>query len=399
MRNLDQTQTIDDLRTMARRRLPEFLFVPMDQGDGCGTGPKRNVAAFDQYLFNARTMIATDSDGLRTPLFGRTYSLPFGISALGYAGKLRRYADESLAEAAAEANIPFILSGASCATIETIARLAPNHVWQQIYAARKSEITERFVTRAADAGVRVLVMTVDSPVHQRNHWLARTGIALPATIRRSAWPYVLWQAVTHPSWSLEVVRNGGLPGLESWREFALQPPTAAASVRAFHDNMPGRQDWCEVDRVRQWWPGQLVIKGLVDPSDAKRALALGADAVTVSNHGGNKLERMAAALDYLPGIAGALPSDASVFFDGGIRSGMDVMVTRALGATFSFLGRAALYGVVAGGTEGALRAIAIIREDLERTLALIGAGSVARVDSTFIRHSSGSAPKSPTRDS
>jgi L-lactate dehydrogenase (cytochrome)/(S)-mandelate dehydrogenase len=384
MGNLEKAVTISDLRELARRRLPEFAFIPMDTGSGDGSGPRRNIEAFRRYLFNARALVDVQTVDQSVQVFGRTYSAPFGISAVGFAGNLRRGADEALAEAAVEANIPFILSGGSNASIETIAKIAPNHVWQQLYAARDDKITDSIVGRAHDAGVNALVFTADSPVPPRNDWLARAGIALPVRVRADAWPYVLWQAMTHPAWSLGHALAGGLPRVESWAPYAAPGSGRYGGALAMQQQSPNVKTWEEAERLRRLWPGKLVIKGLVDAADARRAFDLGADAITVSNHGGNKLECMAAAIDILPAVASDAGQRGTIFFDGGVRKGSDILVARALGASFTFVARPTLYGVVAGGRRGAARAIAILREEITRALMLIGCPSFADMSREFV---------------
>ena len=388
--------TIGDLRSMARRRLPEFAFAPMETGSGDGSGPLRNVEGFRRLLLSARALVDVTEVRQETTLFGKTYASPFGISAVGYANNFRRHADQMLAEAAAEANIPFMLSGGSTAAIEEIARIAPDHVWQQLYAARDPSITKHIVNRARDAGVKVLVHTVDSPAPPRNDWLARSGIGIPTSVRWSAWPYVLWQAATHPRWSLDHAVRGGLPSLESWAPYAPPGSGSAAIARVFKQNVPTVETWADVERLRRLWPGRYVIKGLVEPADARRALDLGADAVTVSNHGGNKLDRMAAAIDSLPIVAPAVKGIAPLLFDGGIRRGTDLLAALALGADFCFLGRATLYGVIAGGAAGAHRAIAILQDELARALALVGCPDIAEIGPHFLhRDAPGGVAREP----
>lgn len=384
MSDIRKAVTISDLRHMARRRLPEFAFIPMETGGGDGSGAERNVRAFRERHLGARALVDVAHIDQEVTLFGRTWSSPFGISATGGAGILRRHADESLAEAAAAANIPFMLSGGSTASVETIARIAPGNVWQQLYVARDPKITDHIVGRARDAGVDVLVYTVDIPVRAKNDWLARSGIALPATVRTSAWPYVAWQALTHPAWTLEHLARGGLPRQESWAPYAPRGSSAAAIMKLLLSQILGGQTWSQVEQLRRLWPGRLVVKGLVDGEDARRALDLGADAVIVSTHGGHKLECMAAAVDYLPGVAGAVGDCGPVLFDGGIRRGSDILVSRALGAQFCFVGRATLYGVIAGGRKGAERAIDILREEIACTMALIGCPSLEEMGPRFL---------------
>ena len=387
MFNASRAVTIADLRNLARRRLPEFAFVPMETGSGDGSGPARNLQALNEYLLGARALVDVTQTEQKVTVFGQTYSSAFGISAVGYAGNLRHGADELLAEAAAAANIPFMLSGGSSASIETIARIAPKHVWQQLYAARDPKLTEHFIGRARDAGVTVLVYTADSPLPPRNEWLVRRGIRLPTAVRPSSWPYVAWQALTHPAWTFEHVSQGGLPRMESWAPYAPEGAGTATIAKAFQQQVPNIKTWSEVDRVRRLWPGKLVVKGIVDAEDARRSVEAGADAVTVSNHGGNKLDCMAASIDFLPGVVSAIGSGAPVFFDGGIRRGSDILTACALGAQFCFVGRATLYGVIAGGRAGAAHAIDILHNEITRTLTLIGCPSVSEMGPQFLARS------------
>jgi (S)-mandelate dehydrogenase len=381
MVDLSRCVTIADLRALARRRLPEFAFVPMETGSGDGSGPRRNVEAFGRFPLTAKALIDVGDVRQDVEIFGHRYASAFGISAVGYANNLRPHADQMLAEAAMAAKLPFMLSGGSTAAVEEIARIAPGYVWQQLYSAKNPMITDRVIGRAADAGVDILVYTADSPVPPRNDWLARSGIALPARVRWNAWPYVLWQAATHARWSLGHLARGGLPRLESWAAYAPAGASAADIARLFQSEVPSIQTWKEVERIRRLWRGRLVIKGLVDADDVRRAHDCGADAVAVSNHGGNKLDVMPAAIDSLRAVTRAREPALPLFFDGGIRKGAHILVALALGARFAFAGRATLYGVVAGGTAGALRAIEILKDEIARTLALIGCPDVARLDS------------------
>lgn len=379
--------TIDDLRSIARRRVPEFAFRPLEAGGGDGSGPIRNIEALGRFLLTSRALVDVETVRQGTTIFGRTYSSPFGISAVGYANIYRRHADQLLAEAAAEANIPFMLSGGSAASIEEIARIAPDHVWQQLYAARDPAITDDIVRRARDAGVQVLVYTADSPLRPRVDWLVRKGIALPAAVRWGTWPYIVWQAARHPAWSLAIIRQGGLPRQNSWAPYAPPLSSAADIARCFSQQVPNVKTWKEVERVRRLWPSKLVVKGLMHPDDVRFAIGCGADAVIVSNHGGNNHDRMAASIDQLGVISRATHGRMSVFFDGGVRKGADILTALALGAQFVFVGRATLYGVIAGGLAGARRAIAILQDEIERGLMLIGCPDAGDMSEAFLASS------------
>ena len=385
MPNVRDAVTIADLRAMAKRRLPDFAFAPMEAGCGDGGGPPGNVAAFERYRILPRALVDTRSVDQRTSLFGSTYDCPFGISAVGLADRMRPGTDIALATAAAEMRIPFILSGGSTTPVEEIAPIAKGYLWQQLYAARDQAITDDLMARAERTGCSVLVFTVDMLAPLWIEWLQRAGIALPSSVRRRAWPHVLAELLRHPRWAIAHARGGGLPTFEGWRPYAV-PGASRAAIAAFAGaQMLAGHDWRQLEHVRRRWPGTLVVKGLLHPDDVRRATGMGADAVTVSNHGGNRNDRVLAPLEALPEAVAANAGTVPVLFDGGIRRGSDVMVARGLGADFSFVGRAALYGALAGGTAGALRAIEILRSEVGRTLAQIGCPTFSDFDGSFLR--------------
>lgn len=369
---------------MALRRLPRFVSDYVERGAGDGGGVRRNVDAFRKHLFVPRSLVDVRAVDTSCEVFGRKYASTFGISAVGTAGIYRRHADLLLAEAAEKADIPFILSGASTSSVEAVARVAPKNTWYQLYAAGDVKVTDRMLGRAADAGIKVLVFTVDYPIPLRSEVIARTGISLATGPTWRSFPTLCWDALRHPSWTAEYLGQGGLPALESWTEFAPPGSNAKQIARYYAANWNSNHTWAEVERIRKLWPGPMVIKGLVHPDDVRRAVQAGVDAVTVSNHGGNKLDCMQGCLDVLAAIKGAAGPNLPIFFDGGIRRGSDIVVARALGASHCFLGRATLYGVAAGGLAGAQRAIAILRGELEYTMAMIGCRTASDITSACL---------------
>lgn len=376
--------TIEDLRQMAKRRLPDFLYSPMELGAGDGAGSARNAARLREKLLVPRCLVDLSLATPATELFGRKYSCPFGISAIGYAGNFRHGADLIFARAAAAANIPFILSGLSNASIEAVVRAAPEHVWYQLYGARDPRRTDHLLGRAESSGLRVLVMTVDFPVPPRVERIMRTGVRPPGRVEPRALPYVLWEMVRHPAWTLQFLRHGGSPRLESWSAYLPGTARAAEIAADAARQIPSNQTWKDLERIRRLWSGNLIVKGILHPDDASRALDAGADAITVSNHGSVKLNCMPATIDVLPSIARAVGGRIPILFDGGLRSGADVLIARCLGATFCMLGRAALYGLIAGGRSGVDRAIEIVREDIVQTMAMIGCPSTADLGPQFL---------------
>jgi L-lactate dehydrogenase (cytochrome)/(S)-mandelate dehydrogenase len=378
MRRIDRAVTIEDLRRLAIRRLPHFIGAYVERGAGDGGGVRRNVEAFRRYRFVPRALVDVTPVDTSVELFGRTYASCFGISAVGMAGMYRRHADEMLASAAREANLPFILSGSSTASIETITRIAPDHTWYQLYAAKTPGLTDDHIGRARDAGVQVLVFTVDYPVQQRSEVVSRTGLSLARGPTLKSLPRFLADVLLHPGWLAEWVFHG-VPRLESWSRYAPAGSTALGIHKFVSEQIPFNQLWTDLERIRRRWHGKLIVKGLVHPQDVLRAVAAGVDGVTISNHGGNKLDCMQSALESLATVRADVEQNIRLFFDGGIRRGSDILVAKALGATHCFVGRATLYGVTAGGDSGVRRALEILQTDLAYTMAMIGCKRIAEV--------------------
>ena len=391
MTAVDRAINIEDLRRLALRRLPRFVGDYLEGGAGDGGGIRRNVDAFRKYQLVPRALADATPVDTTVELFGRQYASLFGISAVGLAGIYRRHADELLAEAARDANIPFILSGASTASIETVCRIAPDNTWYQLYGAHRPDVTERMMAQARDAGVKVLVYTVDYPVAPRSEVVGRTGVSMAKGPSPRTFPRLFLDAARHPSWTADYLRGGGLPKLESWAPYAPAGSNAKQVAAYYVQNWSNAQTWRDLDHIRAFWKGPLVVKGLVHSDDVVRAAQAGADAVTISNHGGNKLDCMEATLDALAQIRPAVGGDLRLFFDGGIRRGSDLIVAKAMGADFCFTGRATIYGVAAGGSRGAKRAIDILQSDLNYTMAMIGCRSVSAITRDYVtsgRHES-----------
>lgn len=372
MKNTTHAVNIEDLRKMAIGYLPGFIGDYIEQGAGDGGGVRRNIDAFRKYKVLPRSL--RDVTGLETSrtLFGKRYASGFGISAVGTTGIYRRNADVMLAQAAAETNLPFILSGASSSSMEDVVAVAPEHTWYQLYGAKDQKITERMLDKALYLGIKVLVYTVDYPVPPRSEVAARTGVSLGTGPTIRTFPRIFLDLMRHPGWLAEFVLGGGIPRLESWSDFAPANSHAGAIARYYYENWMRNQTWADLDWLRSRWPHHLVVKGVTNPDDAARALKAGADAVTISNHGGNKLDCGIASLEALAAARTQLGSGPTLLFDGGIRRGSHLFVSNALGATFSFVGRATLYGVTAGGIEGARRALAILQSEFEYTMQMTG---------------------------
>jgi len=308
-------------------------------------------------------------------LFGRSWALPFGIAPTGYGGMFWPRGDHEHFAAARAAKIPFVLSGASVAGIEEVARAGADGLWFQLYPARERRVTDDIIARAAAAGIETLVVTVDLPVAAKRERDIRNGFGLDMRLDARR----LVDVLSHPRWTWDWLAGGGLPVMTTWARYA--PAGASAKeVAAFLDaQVYAPQTWADLERTRALWKGRLVVKGVQHPDDARRALRLGCDGIIVSNHGGRQLDRGPTPLETLPGVRAAVGRSVAVMLDGGVRRGGDVAAALCLGADFVFLGRASLYGLAAGGRAGVARAIAILADELSRVMAQIGRVATAEL--------------------
>jgi len=363
----------DDLRRAARRRLPKIAFDFIDGAAEDEDNLARNVAAFRDFRLLPRFLSAdVTTRDQTTELFGRTYAGPVGIGPTGLAGLFRPGADLMLAEAARDANVPVVMSGASTALMEDFARVAPEHGWYQLYLARDRNISEDQVRRAADAGLQTLVLTLDVPVNSKRERNLRNGFVRPYRVSWAA----RCEALLHPAWLAQYLRHG-MPYQSNWVKYA-RPGASVDDVLDFQSSqMPVPVTWADVEMCRRLWRGNFVLKGVMDPGDARRAVEAGVDGVIVSNHGGRQLDRAPAAIEALPGVVDAVGSRTTVMFDSGIRRGADVVTALCLGAKYVFQGRMTLFGVTVAGREGAQKGLAILRDEVDRVMVHIGAPEIA----------------------
>jgi L-lactate dehydrogenase (cytochrome)/(S)-mandelate dehydrogenase len=386
---VERAVNIEDLHRMAKRRLPKVAFDFIEGGLEDEHGIERNTAAFRKHQLVPRYLVDVSTRDQRATVFGRTYGSPFGIAPTGGAGLFRRGADMMLAQAAAEADIPYIMSGSSNESIEAAARVAPRNTWYQLYAARDARIPDDMIRRTADAGLEALVLTVDVPVHSKRERNIRNGFAnirgnwLQAAL--SLKPALLAEALTHPGWVMEYVRHGGTPMLENWQPHAGNGASTADVIAFGRGQTPASaQTWHDLERYRRLFPRALVVKGILNPADAVRAAEIGCDGIIVSNHGGRQLDQAPASLDVLPAVKQAVGGRLTVMLDSGVRRGADVVIALCLGAEFVFFGRPTLYGAVAGGLAGVRRAIEIFRNEVDLVMGQIGCPSLDQLGPDFL---------------
>lgn len=378
---IDDMINIEDMHRAAKRRMPKVAFDYFEGGVEDEAGLARNEQSFRAHRLLPRYLVDVSNIDQSTTLFGQTYASPFGIAPVAAGGLLRPGADLMVAQAAAEANIPYTLSGLSTTRLEDVAKTAPEHAWFQLYAGKDRSISEDMIRRADDAGYRALMFTVDVPVTSKREREMHNRFGQPRLPLR-----LYLEALRHPAWLLDYLRNG-LPRFENWAPYAEQGASAKQLIQFIGSQFPaGDHTWRDLENFRRIWPRKLVIKGVLHPDDARRAAELGVDGVMVSNHGARQLDSAPAPLEVLPAIRAAVGDRMTVMMDGGARRGADIVIAKALGADFVFAGRPAIYGAAAFGLPGARKAIGILQTEIEITLKQIGCPNINDLGPRFLLH-------------
>jgi len=365
---------IEDLRRMARRRLPRAIFDFFDGGAEDEGTLRDNRAAFERVKLLPKVLVDVSNVDTAIQLFGVPTKLPMAIAPTGGIGAGRAGAELMLARAARAYGIPFTLATPSTVSLERVAKEAGGRLWFQLYVVRDREFREKLVERAKNNGYEALLVTVDLPVSGKRERDPRNGFVTPFRPNLRNTRDVLFR----PAWILDVLMNG-LPGMANFEGYKFSSSEATDIATAVGREMDASLDWEYAKRLRDLWPGKLLLKGVERPDDALRAAQIGCDGIVVSNHGGRQLDGAAATFDALPNIAKAAGSKLAVLLDGGVRRGVDIVKARALGAHAVLTGRATLFGVMAGAEPGALRALEILSTELERAMKLCGARSIAEI--------------------
>ncbi|BCH33760.1 lactate dehydrogenase [Mesorhizobium sp. L-8-10] len=364
-----------DFQRKARQRLPRMIYDFIEGGAGDESGLDANLAAFRAWQFLPHRLRDVSRRDLTAQLWDRSYSLPIYIAPTGFNGALRPGADAMLARAAARASIPFALSTASSESIEEIARAGDGDKWFQLYVLHR-EISAAMCCRARDAGYSTLMLTVDVPLNGYRERDMRNGFGLPPRYT----PRSIWDGITHPGWSLDYLRHG-VPKLKNFETTGTQNAEVQAAL--MKRRMDASFDWDALAGLRDLWPGKLMVKGILRKDDARRCADLGVDAVILSNHGGRQLDDTVSPVAVLPEIAAELK--IPVLIDSGIRRGADVVKSLCLGAGLAGIGRPALYAVAAEGEAGIDRLIAILRDEMDRALAMLGVAALSELEASLMR--------------
>jgi len=365
-RTMDTWPSVSDLKQRARRRIPNVAWQYLEPGTGQDQTMQRNRAALDKILFLPRFVRGTLAVDLKTELFGTTYSAPFGIAPMGLGGLVWPNLETYLARAAAQAGIPYTLSTVATQTPETVGPEVGNMGWFQLYPPRDPDIRRSMLERAQAAGFHTLIVTADVPTPGRREVSRKAGLTVPPKINLK----MVWEGATHPAWSLQILRHG-LPRLRFVESFSPKKDLKSAANYARFE-FRGDLDWNYIRTVRELWKGPMLLKGLLHPEDAQRAVAEGVDGIVVSNHGGRQFDGGPGAIEALPDIVAGVGGKVPVLFDSGIRGGLDILRAMALGADFVLIGRPYLYGIAALGTRGGEHVTNIFLEDLTNNLKQLG---------------------------
>lgn len=372
---------IEDLRRLARRRLPQVVFDYVDGGAEGEVTLRENCRVFDDVIFRPRQAVAISNCELSTRVLGLNLSFPAILAPVGYSRLMHPAGELAAAAAAGSAGIAYTLSTISGHKLEDVRAASSGPVWYQLYLVGGRQVAEAAIERACRAGFSALVVTIDTPVAGMRERDPRNGMKELLSGSVFAKIPFLSQILTHPAWLTAFLLDGGVPKLENIvipgkGPMPLVDVTAALARAAV--------SWEDLRWLRQLWAGPIVVKGVLTGDDAKRAVDEGAAAVIVSNHGGRQLDGVSSSLRALPEVVAALDGRAEVLMDGGVRRGSDIIKAICLGARAVLVGRAYAYGLAAAGQIGVARALEILRDDAERTLRLLGCASTSTLDASYV---------------
>ena len=371
MNHLSRAFSIADLRRLARRRLPKLVFDFIGGGAGDEVALRENAQVFDRWRLMPRVGVDVSERSLAAEILGRPAKLPLILAPTGLAGLYWPGGEIAAARAAAEAGIPFCLSTNSVASMEELAAALPgSDRWFQLYMLKDKGMLESMLDRAAACGYGVLCLTVDLPIQGRRERDMRNGFTVPLRPGLKT----AWDVLCRPQWLYGLARNPVSFG--NFRGAGAGATSVAQHVATLFDPSA---DWDDFAKVRERWKGQFVVKGVMHPEDARRAVQLGSAAVVVSNHGGRQLDHVPGACAALPAVVEEVQDKACVILDSGIRRGTDILKALALGASACMIGRAFLWGLAAGGQDGVRRSLEIFREELDNSAALLGYSRLADI--------------------
>ena len=372
--SLENILTIQEFKELAKRRVPKMFFDYADSGSWTETTYRENESDFQKIALRQRVAVNMEGRSLKTEMVGQAVSMPVALAPTGLTGMQIADGEIKAAKAAEKFGVPFTLSTMSICSIEDVARETSSPFWFQLYVMRDRAFIERLIDRAKAAKCSALVLTMDLQILGQRHKDIRNGLSAPPKFTAKH----VWQMASRPSWALGMLGTkrrsfgnlvghvdnlGDLRQLSAWTSSQFDPTLS----------------WTDIAWVKVRFGGKVIVKGILDAEDAKLAVALGADAIIVSNHGGRQLDGAPSSIRVLPEIVAAVGSKTEIHLDGGIRSGQDILKAVALGAKSTYIGRAFLYGLGAGGEAGVTRVLEIIRKEMDITMALCGERDIRNI--------------------
>lgn len=373
---------VSELRAAARRRLPRLLFDYIDGGSYDEITLRRNVEDLKAIALRQRVMTDISKLELSTTLFGQPMSMPLALAPVGFAGMYARRGEVQAARAAHAAKLPFCLSTLSICALEEVVNDSGAAVWFQLYMVRDRGFCKSLIERAKAAGCPVLLLTVDLPIAGARYRDLRSGMSGPTGMRGACMR--AWQGVTHPRWLWDVQLRGRPHRFGNIPPEVIGEGGLGAFAGWIKNNFDPTVTWKDLEWVRSHWDGPIVIKGLLDPADARAALAAGADGIVVSNHGGRQLDGVLSGIAALPAILDEVGGRVPVLMDGGVRSGLDVLRVLATGAQGCLVGKAWAYALGAGGEQGVSEMLATFKAELEVAMSLTGCADLNKAGSDLL---------------
>ncbi|PYE26678.1 L-lactate dehydrogenase (cytochrome) [Rhizobium sp. PP-CC-3A-592] len=366
---------ISDLKALAKRRVPKMFFDYADSGAWTEGTYRANEADYHKIKLRQRVLVDMTNRSLATTMIGQKVSMPVALSPTGLTGMQHADGEMLAAQAAEEFGVPFTLSTMSICSIEDVASVTTKPFWFQLYVMKDRDFVRNLIERAKAAKCSALVLTLDLQILGQRHKDLRNGLSAPPKFT----PKHIWQMATRPGWCLKMMKTqrrgfGNIVGHA--KNVSDLSSLSAWTAEQFDPKL----SWDDVAWIKQLWGGPLILKGILDPEDARMAAKTGADAIIVSNHGGRQLDGAASSIAMLPRIVDAVGGDIEIHIDGGIRSGQDILKAVALGARGTYIGRPFLYGLGAGGKTGVLLALDILRKELDITMALCGKRDILDVN-------------------
>ena len=380
MDNLSNLTSIEELRTLAKKRVPKMFYDYVESGSWTESTLHDNTNDFQKIKFRQRVAVDISNRKTSVDILGKSSTMPCAIAPMGLLGM--QYADGEIiaAKVAEDFGIPFTLSTMSICSIEDVARNAKEPFWFQLYVMKDHSFSKKLIERAKIAGCSALMLTIDLQILGQRHKDIKNGLSTPPklTVRN------ILNFLKYPNWCWNMLGTSR----RSFRNILghVEGVSDISKLSAWvSEQFDPKLSWADVARIRDWWGGKFIIKGIMEPEDAVEAFKIGADAIIVSNHGGRQLDGASSSIAMLPTIVNEVGKNGSVWMDGGVRSGQDILKAVALGAEATLLGRSFCHGIGAFGSQGAMKALKIMHKELDTTMALCGKRDIEDVDNSILR--------------